>query len=241
MVGTDGSAHSHRAPRRGRGGGTRALEPPVVIAEEDVIASVADALQYVYPVPSGELHRHLAEAYEREVSPAARDAIGQILVNSSHGGARPAAHVPDTGMVTAFCKVGVEVRSAPPAPSPTSSTRRCAGLFADNPLRAPRSWAIRCSPAATPRRRPRHRPCGAGARQARAGDHGLGQGRRLGEQGQFVCLDPSDDVEPGCSILCKARRRLAAAAGGDQASASAARRKRRCCCWPRRRCSRRST
>jgi len=49
---------------------------------EDLIQSVADALQYISHLPSRDYIQHLARAYEREQSPAAKDAIAQILSNS---------------------------------------------------------------------------------------------------------------------------------------------------------------
>jgi fumarate hydratase class I len=80
------------------------------IQQEDFIASVADALQYIsYYHPLDYVHA-LGRAYEREQSPAARDAIAQILANSrmSAAGHRPVCQ--DTGIVVAFVKVGMEVR-----------------------------------------------------------------------------------------------------------------------------------
>ena len=53
-----------------------------VIGEDDLIASIADALQFISSYHPEDYIRHLAESYRREESPAARDAIGQILVNS---------------------------------------------------------------------------------------------------------------------------------------------------------------
>src|SRR3954452_2261176 len=81
-----------------------------VIKEEDVIASVADALQFISYYHPADYIRHLTKAYEREESPAAKDAIAQILVNSrmSALGKRPICQ--DTGMVSAFVKVGMNAR-----------------------------------------------------------------------------------------------------------------------------------
>ncbi|MDD5385528.1 MAG: fumarate hydratase [Gallionella sp.] len=80
------------------------------IRQEDLIASVADALQYISYYHPLDYIKALGKAYEREQSPAARDAIAQILTNSrmSAQGHRPICQ--DTGIVTAFIKVGMEVR-----------------------------------------------------------------------------------------------------------------------------------
>ena len=52
------------------------------IRQEDFVQSVADALQYISYYHPRDYIRHLARAYEREQSPAAKDAIAQILSNS---------------------------------------------------------------------------------------------------------------------------------------------------------------
>ncbi|HUW26393.1 MAG TPA: fumarate hydratase [Gallionella sp.] len=80
------------------------------IHQEDFIASVADALQYISYYHPLDFIQALGKAYEREQSPAARDAIAQILTNSrmSAQGHRPICQ--DTGIVAAFVKVGMEVR-----------------------------------------------------------------------------------------------------------------------------------
>ena len=79
------------------------------IHQEDLIASVADALQYISYYHPLDYIQALGKAYEREQSPAARDAIAQILTNSrmSAQGHRPICQ--DTGIVTAFVKVGMNV------------------------------------------------------------------------------------------------------------------------------------
>ena len=51
------------------------------IRQEDLIQSVADALQYISYYHPVDYIRSLSAAYEREESPAARDAIAQILIN----------------------------------------------------------------------------------------------------------------------------------------------------------------
>ncbi len=72
------------------------------IRQQDLIDSVADALQYISYYHPLDYVQALGRAWEREQSPAARDAIAQILTNSrmSAEGRRPICQ--DTGIVTAF-------------------------------------------------------------------------------------------------------------------------------------------
>src|SRR5207244_8478554 len=85
----------------------------VAIRQEDLIQSVADALQYISYYHPVDYIRSLSAAYEREQSPAAKDAIAQILINSRMcaEGHRPICQ--DTGIVTAFVKVGMDVKWEP--------------------------------------------------------------------------------------------------------------------------------
>lgn len=80
------------------------------IKQDDVIQSVADALQYISYYHPPDYIRNLARAYELEESQAARDAMAQILVNSRMcaEGHRPICQ--DTGIVTVFCTIGMDVR-----------------------------------------------------------------------------------------------------------------------------------
>ncbi|MGN6091276.1 MAG: fumarate hydratase [Luteibacter jiangsuensis] len=80
------------------------------IKQDDLITSVADALQYISYYHPVDYIRNLSAAYEREESPAAKDAIAQILINSRMcaEGHRPICQ--DTGIVTVFLKVGMNVR-----------------------------------------------------------------------------------------------------------------------------------
>ncbi|MCB1749793.1 MAG: fumarate hydratase [Gammaproteobacteria bacterium] len=82
------------------------------IQSEDLIQSVADALQYISYYHPPDYIANLARAYELEQSPAARDAMAQILINSRMcaEGHRPICQ--DTGIVTVFCKVGMGLRWA---------------------------------------------------------------------------------------------------------------------------------
>ncbi|HEY3539762.1 MAG: fumarate hydratase [Trinickia sp.] len=81
-----------------------------VIKQEDLIQSIADALQYISYYHPLDYIQALGRAYELEASPAAKDAIAQILTNSRMcaEGRRPICQ--DTGIVTVFVKVGMDVR-----------------------------------------------------------------------------------------------------------------------------------
>ena len=81
-----------------------------VIREADFVQSVADALQFISYYHPADYIAHLARAYEREQSPAAKDAIAQILTNSRMcaEGRRPICQ--DTGIVNVFVKAGLGVR-----------------------------------------------------------------------------------------------------------------------------------
>ena len=80
------------------------------IRQEDLIQSVADAFQYISYYHPLDYIQALGEAYEREESPAAKDAIAQILTNSRMcaEGKRPICQ--DTGICVVFMKVGMNVR-----------------------------------------------------------------------------------------------------------------------------------
>ena len=81
-----------------------------IIKQDDLIESVAAALQFISYYHPTDYIRHLARAYEREQSPAAKDAIAQILTNSRMcaEGKRPICQ--DTGIVNVFLKIGMDVR-----------------------------------------------------------------------------------------------------------------------------------
>jgi fumarate hydratase class I len=109
------------------------------IRQADFIRSVTDALQYISYYHPRDYIEALAAAYEAEQSPAARDAIAQILTNSRlcAEGHRPICQ--DTGIVVAFVKVGMNARFDDATMSLTDMVDegvRRAYLDADNPLRA---------------------------------------------------------------------------------------------------------
>ena len=109
------------------------------IRQVDLVDSVADALQYISYYHPQDYIEALGEAYEAEQSPAAKDAIAQILTNSRMcaEGHRPICQ--DTGIVVAFVKVGMDVRWDGATGSVTDMINegvRRAYNHPDNPLRA---------------------------------------------------------------------------------------------------------
>ena len=80
------------------------------LRQADLVESIAAALQYISYYHPADYIAHLARAYEREQSAAAKDAIAQILTNSkmSATGHRPICQ--DTGIVNVFLKIGMDVR-----------------------------------------------------------------------------------------------------------------------------------
>ena len=109
------------------------------IRQQDFIDSVADSLQFISYYHPQDFVQALAAAYKREESPAAKDAMAQILTNSRMCalGKRPICQ--DTGIVVAFVRVGMNVRWADATMSITEMVNagvRKGYLLPDNVLRA---------------------------------------------------------------------------------------------------------
>jgi len=110
-----------------------------VIRQEDLIESVKDALQFISYYHPLDFIEAMHEAWQREQSQAAKDAMTQILVNSRlcATGHRPICQ--DTGIVTVFLRVGMNVRFEGASMSLEDMVNegvRRAWLLPDNPLRA---------------------------------------------------------------------------------------------------------
>src|SRR5207302_8460513 len=125
--------------RRSREGGESEASIMTAIKQQDLIQSVADALQYISYYHPLDYIQALGEAYRAEKSPAAKDAIAQILTNSRMcaEGHRPICQ--DTGIVVVFVKVGMNVRWADATMSVTDMVNegvRRAYPHSDNKLRA---------------------------------------------------------------------------------------------------------
>ena len=129
----------------------------VTIREEDLIESVADALQYISYYHPMDYIRALGAAYEAEQGPAAKDAIAQILTNSRMcaEGHRPICQ--DTGIINVFVKWGQDCRlaSARSLQEVVDEGVRRAYTHPDNKLRA----SILADPAFTRRNTRDNTPC----------------------------------------------------------------------------------
>lgn len=109
-----------------------------IIKKQDFIDSVADALQYISYYHPLDFVQALEKAYNKEQSQAAKDAIAQILINSRMAaeGQRPLCQ--DTGIVTCFVKIGMQVQwdSDLTVQEMVDEGVRRAYSNPDNPLRA---------------------------------------------------------------------------------------------------------
>ena len=110
-----------------------------IIKQQDLIDSVADALQYISYYHPLDFIQALEKAYHKEKNTAAKDAIAQILINSrmSATGKRPICQ--DTGIVTCFVKVGMAVqwdKTDMTVQQMVDEGTRRAYMNPDNPLRA---------------------------------------------------------------------------------------------------------
>lgn len=110
-----------------------------VIRQQDFIDSIEDALQFISYYHPLDYVKAVEKAYEKEESQAAKDAMAQILINSrmSAEGKRPLCQ--DTGIVTCFVKIGMDVqwdKTDLTVQEMVDEGTRKAYLNPDNPLRA---------------------------------------------------------------------------------------------------------
>jgi fumarate hydratase class I len=112
--------------------------PQTVIRQDDLIQSIADAFQFISYYHPADFIKAMGEAYAAEQSPAAKNAIAQILINSrmSAEGRRPMCQ--DTGIAVVFLKIGMDVRwdATMSVTDMVSEGVRRAYTDKDNPLRA---------------------------------------------------------------------------------------------------------
>jgi len=108
------------------------------VKEQDLIESVCNGLQYISYFHPPDFIEALSQAYAKEISPAAKNAIAQILINSRMcaEGRRPICQ--DTGIVVVFLKIGMHVRwdATSSVDDMVNEGVRRAYTHADNPLRA---------------------------------------------------------------------------------------------------------
>src|SRR5271163_3387836 len=166
------------------------------IRQEDFIQSVADALQYISYYHPVDYITNLAKAYEREESPAAKDAIAQILINSRMcaEGHRPICQ--DTGIVTVFLKIGMDVRwddATMTVEERVNAGVRQAYLDPDNKLRA----SILADPAGKRKNTRDNTPAVVSISMVKGGEVDVTVAAKGGgseAKSKFAMLDPSDSV-----------------------------------------------
>jgi fumarate hydratase class I len=166
-----------------------------LIRNEDLIASVADALQFMSYYHPLDFIRALGDAHALEQSPAAKDAIAQILTNSRMcaEGRRPICQ--DTGIVVVFVDVGTSVQWEPGADIEmliNEGVRRAYG-FEQNPLRA----SIVADPAGSRRNTRDNTPAVIHVRLVPGDKVGVRLAAKGGgseNKAQLAMLNPSDDI-----------------------------------------------
>ncbi|MFT4113873.1 fumarate hydratase [Silvibacterium sp.] len=165
------------------------------IRQEDLIQSVANALQYISYYHPVDYITNLAKAYELEESPAAKDAIAQILINSRMcaEGHRPICQ--DTGIVTVFLKIGMEVRwdAEMTVDEMVNEGVRRAYLDPDNKLRA----SVLADPAGARRNTKDNTPAVINIELVRGHDVEVTVAAKGGgseAKSKFVMLNPSDSI-----------------------------------------------
>jgi len=171
------------------------------IQQDDLIESVRGALQYISYFHPVDYIENLARAYELEQSPAAKDAMKQILVNSRMcaEGHRPICQ--DTGIVTVFIKLGLECHlvSAEGAAATMSLQDMCdegvrrAWLDPDNKLRG----SILADPAFSRKNTVDNTPCVVEVSLVKGNTVDVTVAAKGGgseAKSKFVMLNPSDSV-----------------------------------------------
>src|SRR5579875_971839 len=172
----------------------------VIIQQDDLIESIRAALQYISFYHPVDYITNLARAYELEQSPAARDAMKQILVNSRMcaEGHRPICQ--DTGIVTIFIKFGMECHlQKGDGPATMSLQALCdqgvreAWLDPDNKLRG----SILADPAFSRKNTKDNTPCVVEVSLAPGQTVDVTVAAKGGgseAKSKFVMLNPSDSI-----------------------------------------------
>jgi len=166
------------------------------IRQQDFIQSVADALQHISYYHPVDYITNLARAYELEQSPAAKDAIAQILINSRMcaEGHRPICQ--DTGIVTAFVKLGMDTRwdrTDMTVEEMVNEGVRRAYLNPDNVLRA----SVLADPAGARKNTKDNTPAVVSVSMVHGGNVDVTVAAKGGgseAKSKFVMLNPSDSI-----------------------------------------------
>ena len=167
----------------------------VTIREEDLVTSIADALQYIsYYHPMDYIHA-LGAAYKAEQGPAAKDAIAQILTNSRMcaEGHRPICQ--DTGIVNVFVDWGQDccLESSRSLQDVVDEGVRRAYLNPENKLRA----SILADPAFTRRNTRDNTPCVLSVNMVTGSKVGVDVAAKGGgseNKSKFKMMNPSDSI-----------------------------------------------
>ena len=165
------------------------------IKEQDFIQSIADAFQFISFYHPVDFIRAMGKAYETEQSPAAKNAIAQILMNSrmSAEGHRPVCQ--DTGIAVVFLKIGMNVRwdATMSVQEMVDEGVRRAYTDKDNPLRA----SVLADPDGA-RSSTRDNSPAVVHMEVVPGDHVevklAAKGGGSESKSRFAVLNPSDDV-----------------------------------------------
>jgi len=167
----------------------------VIIREDDLIESVADALQFISYYHPMDYIRALGDAYEAEQGPAAKDAIAQILTNSRMcaEGHRPICQ--DTGIVNVFIDWGQDCRleSNRSLQDVVDEGVRRAYLNPDNKLRA----SVLADPAFTRRNTRDNTPCVLTLNMVPGGKVSIDVAAKGGgseNKSKFKMMNPSDNI-----------------------------------------------
>ncbi|MGH8623687.1 MAG: fumarate hydratase, partial [Burkholderiales bacterium] len=166
-----------------------------IIRQEDFIQSIADGFQFISFYHPVDFIQAMGEAYEREQSPAAKNAMAQILMNSRMAaeGHRPVCQ--DTGIAVVFLRIGMDVRweATLSVQDMVDEGVRRAYTDPDNPLRA----SILADPAGARRNTRDNTPAVVYAELV-AGDTVeislAAKGGGSENKSRFAILNPSDSV-----------------------------------------------
>ncbi len=171
------------------------MNPVTIIREEDIIASVADALQYISYYHPMDYILALGEAYKAEQGPAAKDAIAQILTNSRMcaEGHRPICQ--DTGIVNVFIAWGQDCRleSDRDLQDVVDDGVRRAYTLPENKLRA----SVLADPAFTRRNTRDNTPCVLSVEMVRGNKVSIDVAAKGGgseNKAKFKMMNPSDNI-----------------------------------------------
>jgi len=167
----------------------------VTIREEDLVESIADALQYISYFHPMDYIRALGKAWEREANPASKDAMAQVLANSRMcaQGHRPICQ--DTGIVNVFLKWGQNCRleSDKSLQDVVDEGVRRAYMHPDNKLRA----SIVADPAFTRRNTKDNTPCVLSVEMVPGDTVGVDVAAKGGgseNKSKFKMMNPSDNI-----------------------------------------------